>query len=49
MLKELKLREVENQKISANFNKYGLKFSYFTAWKKVYKKNKIERERGQII
>lgn len=48
-MRQLKNREVENQKISLSFNKYGLKFNYFTAWKKLYKKYKIQREKAKII
>ena len=49
LVKELKMREVQNQKISMNFHKSGMKFNYFNAWKKVYKKHKTERERIKAI
>lgn len=37
----MKQREVENQKISLSFNKYGTKSNYFNAWKILYKKSKV--------
>jgi hypothetical protein len=48
-LKKMKQREVENQKISLSFNKYGTKSNYFNAWKIIYKKNKVEKERVKRI
>lgn len=45
----MKQREVENQKISLSFNKYGTKSNYFNAWKIIYKKNKVEKERVKRI
>lgn len=45
----MKKKEVDNQKISATFNKYGLKSHSFSAWKIYCKKNKQEKAKVKKI